>query len=62
MKIQSKTSWNTFKTRTGCYFELLRPEIIKLLGNTEIRINRDTNGENVPYLESTKNIGPLQHC
>ena len=44
----------TFKTKTGYYLELLTPEIMKLLGSTKTRINKDKNGENVPHLETTE--------
>ena len=30
------------------------PEIMKLLGSTKNKINRDENGENVPQLEITE--------
>ena len=50
----------TFKTKTGCYLELLTPEIMKLLGSTKTRINKDKNGENVPHLETTEVV--LIHC
>ena len=39
----------TFKTKTGYYLELLTPEIMKLLGSTKTKINKDKNGENVPH-------------
>ena len=41
----------TFKTKTECYLELLTPEAMKLLGSTKIKITKNENGENVPYLE-----------
>ena len=41
----------TFKIKSGYYLELLTPETMKLLGNTESKITKDKNGENVPYLE-----------
>ena len=50
----------TFKTKTGYYLELLTPEIMKLLGSTKTRINKDKNGENVPHLETTEVV--LIHC
>ena len=37
--------------KTGYSLGFLMPETIKLLGNTEIKINRNKNGENVPHLE-----------
>ena len=36
------------------------PETMKLLGRTEIEINKDRNGENVPHLEITKVV--LVYC
>ena len=36
------------------------PETMKLLGSTEIEINKDRNGENVPHLEITKVV--LVYC
>ena len=33
---------------------------MKLLGSTEIKITKDKNGENVPYLEITEVV--LVHC
>ena len=36
------------------------PETMKLLGSTEIEINKDRNGENVPHLEITKVL--LVYC
>ena len=50
----------TFKTKTGYYLELLTPEIMKLLGSTKTRINKDKNGENVPHLETIEVV--LIHC
>ena len=50
----------TFKTKTGYYLELLTPEIMKLLGSTKTKINKDKNGENVPHLETTEVV--LIHC
>ena len=44
----------TFKIKTGYYLEILTLEIIKLLGSTKIKIIKDKNGENVPYLEITE--------
>ena len=44
----------TFKIKTGYYLELLTPETMKLLGITKIKITKDENGENVPYLEITE--------
>ena len=39
-----------FKTKTGCYLELLSPKTMKLLGSTESKITKDEDGENVPHL------------
>ena len=50
----------TFKIKTGYYFELLRPEAMKLFGNTKSKINKDKSGENVPHLQSTDVV--LIHC
>ena len=44
----------TFETNTRNYLERLTSEIIKLLGNTENKIIKDSNGENVPHLEILK--------
>ena len=43
----------TFKIKTGYYLELLTLETIKLLGS-KIKLTKDRNGENVPYLEITE--------
>ena len=50
----------TFKIKTGYSLELLTPETMKLLGNTENKITKDKNGENVPHLEITEVV--LVHC
>ena len=50
----------TFKTKTGYYLGLLTPEIMKLLGSTKTKINKDKNGENVPHLETNEVV--LIHC
>ena len=34
----------TFKIKNGCTLELLTPEIMKLLGSTKNKINKDKNG------------------
>ena len=39
------------RLKTGYYLQLLMTETIKLLGSTENKIIKDTNGENVPHLE-----------
>ena len=44
----------TFKIKTGYYLDLLTPETMKLLWNSENKIAKDRNGENVPYLEITE--------
>ena len=50
----------TFKIKTGYSFELLTPEIMKVLGSTENKITKDKNGKNVPHLEITEVV--LIHC
>ena len=50
----------TFKIKTGYYFELLTPEIMKLLGSTKNKIDKDQNVENVGHLEITEVI--LVNC
>ena len=50
----------TFKVTSGYYNELLTPETMKLLGNTESKITKDKNGENVPHLEVVELV--LVHC
>ena len=49
-----------FKIEKGYSLEPLTLEIIKLLGNTENKITKDKNGENVPHLEITEVV--LVHC
>ena len=49
-----------FKIKTGYYLELLTPETMKLLGSTKVKITKDKNDENVPYLEITEVV--LVHC
>ena len=44
----------TFEIKIGYHLKLLKPETIKLLGNTKRKINKDENGENVPHLEITE--------
>ena len=46
----------TFKTKTGCYLELLTPETMKLLESTRSKINTDKNDENVPHLKITARL------
>ena len=50
----------TFRVKTGCYFQLLTPETMKLLGSTKSRITKVENGENVPHLEINEVV--LIHC
>ena len=42
-----------FKIKTRYYLELLTPETMKLFGNTQNKITKKENGENVPHLEIT---------
>ena len=46
--------------KTRYYLKLLTPEMMKLLGSTKNKINKDENGKNVPYLEMTEVV--LVHC
>ena len=48
------------KIKTGCYFELLTPVTMKLLGSSKSKMTRNENGEDAPYLEITKVV--LIHC
>ena len=50
----------TFKIKSGYYLEVLTQETMKLLGNTEIKRNKDKNSENVPHLEVVELV--LVHC
>ena len=50
----------TVKIKTGYYFELLTTETIPLLGNTENKISKNKNGENVPHLGITEVV--MVHC
>ena len=50
----------TFEINTGCYFELLTPETVKLPGSTKSKITKDKNSENLPHLEITE--VELIHC
>ena len=50
----------TFKFQTGHHLEFLTPDTMKLLGNTENKITKDKNGENVLHLEITEVV--LVHC
>ena len=49
-----------FKIKSGYYLELVTPETRKLLGNTENKISKVKNGENLSYLEITELV--LFHC
>ena len=49
-----------FKTKTGYYLELLKPETTKLLESNEKKINENKSGENFPYLQITEVV--LVHC
>ena len=42
-----------FVIKTRYYLELLTPETMKLFGNTQNKITKKENGENVPHLEIT---------
>ena len=50
----------TFKIKDGYSLELLTKETMKLLGNTENKMTKDANGENVLHLERTGVV--LVHC
>ena len=47
-KIENK---NTFRIRTGYYFELLMPETMKVFVSTKSKITKNKNGENILRLE-----------
>ena len=49
-----------FRIKNGYSLKILTSETIKLLGNTENKITKDKNGENVPHLEITEVV--LVHC
>ena len=49
-----------FIIKTAYYLELLTPETIKTLGSTKIKITKNKNGENVPYLQIAEVV--LIHC
>ena len=49
-----------FKIKTGYKLELLTPETMKLIGNTKNVVDKDTNSENIPKLESGEVV--LVHC
>ena len=44
------------KIKTGYYLELSLLETMKLFGSTKRKINKNINGEYVPYLEITEVI------
>ena len=48
------------KIKTGYCLKLLTPETNKLPESTKNKINKDTNGENVPHLQITEVV--LVHC
>ena len=50
----------TFRIKTRYYLELLTPEIMKLLGSTKLKINKDEKLENVPHLQIPEVV--LVHC
>ena len=50
----------TFKIKNGYSLEFLTSETMKLLGNTENKITKDKNGENVLHLEINEVV--LFHC
>ena len=41
-------------TMSGYSLEILIPETMKILGSTKNKINKHTNGENLPHLEITE--------
>ena len=45
-----------FVIKTRYYLELLTPETMTLFGNTQNKITKKENGENVPHLEITEVI------
>ena len=49
-----------FKIKIGYYLELLIPEMMKLLGRTKSKINKDKNSENVPHFKITEVVSV--HC
>ena len=46
--------YNTFKTKTAYYLELLTPETMELRGSTKSKVTKDENGKNVSHLEFTE--------
>ena len=58
--LNKKENRITSKIKTGCNFELLTPETMKLIGSTKNEITKDKNGENVPHLGITEVV--LVHC
>ena len=53
---------NTFKIKNGYNPELLTPETMKLLGNTENKITKDKSGENEKSWNYRSSIGSLWYC
>ena len=49
-----------FKIKTGYKLELISPETMKLLGNTEKDADKNKDGEDVSELESVEVV--LGHC
>ena len=45
-----------FKVKAGYYLGLSTPETMKTLESTKSKINKDTNGENMPHIEITEVI------
>ena len=58
--IQDYFEYIILKIKNGHYLEFLTPETMKLRGNTESKITKDKNGENVPHLEIVELV--LVHC
>ena len=56
-KIQNRVK---FQIISGYYLQLLTPETMKILGNTEEKISKDKNSENVPRLKIIRVV--LNHC
>ena len=56
-KIKSRI---VFKIKTSYKLEILTPETMKLLGNTEKGVDKDKDGETVPKLEYVEDV--LVHC
>ena len=56
-KIENKI---TFKIKNGYSLEILTKKTMILFGNTENKITKNKNGENIPHLEITEVV--LVHC